>query len=367
LCSNTVLTMSLSLLSFGKYIELLIYSPSLHILYPPLCEHTSISAQRSQASAISRSGLDISRHFSYGTHQVTFSLSAIDVFDVHVPRLQLSKSGNDKQTDMAAINPSPMTDQPIGDMQDPKRALRKEIIDWWQGISEHMDRLVSSECRDELLITMISAIQEEVFVRHDNLKTVLKSLPRLPSSDDAFDDCDSPDVETTPKAAISGLPFVLTLEQDNSSELALATEPPGISLPDISRHSATSSSNHKERSSDTHAPHLLSAPQSIDNLRLLSSLRHDFQREEQKLYAQLSKTSVACLNNVRRGFLTSAKGALRRLSAWETKHLPKNAFITTSFSSRDPAWWASDCHTVPDSNIIVREGDWGSIIAFTLR
>jgi hypothetical protein len=76
---------------------------------------------------------------------VTFSFSVIDVFDVHVPRLQFCKSGNDKQTDMATASLLPAVDKPISDTGDPKRVLRKEIIDWWQDVSGHMDRLVSSE------------------------------------------------------------------------------------------------------------------------------------------------------------------------------------------------------------------------------
>lgn len=32
----------------------------------------------------------------------------------------------------------------------------------------------------------------------------------------------------------------------------------------------------------------------------------------------------------------------------------------------EPEWWNSGCHAVPGGNVIVREDDWGSIIAFTL-
>lgn len=107
-----------------------------------------------------------------------------------------------------------------------------------------------------------------------------------------------------------------------------------------------------------------------DSMSLLSGLRHAFQREEQTLYAELSRTPITSLNDVRRSFLTSARGASKRLTAWETKHsshLPKGSKKSTIPHVAEPEWWKSGCHAVPGGNVIVREDDWGSIIAFTLR
>jgi 1-phosphatidylinositol-3-phosphate 5-kinase len=72
------------------------------------------------------------------------------------------------------------------------------------------------------------------------------------------------------------------------------------------------------------------------------------------------------LNEVRRAFLSSARGAERRLQAWQKKHLiaDKNA---DKLVVQEPEWWDKTCHVVPGGNIIVREDDWGSIIAFTMR
>ena len=101
------------------------------------------------------------------------------------------------------------------------------------------------------------------------------------------------------------------------------------------------------------------------------NMRHTFQRTEQSLYAQLARTPADTLNDVRRSFLSSALGADRRLQAWQKKHLPKAVKKDSSLAKMDaaaePEWFKKSCHAAPDSNIIVREEDWGSIIAFTLR
>jgi hypothetical protein len=98
-------------------------------------------------------------------------------------------------------------------------------------------------------------------------------------------------------------------------------------------------------------------------------MRHTFQRTEQTLYAQLSRTPVSSLNDVRRSFLSAARGASRRLGAWQGKHLRSvsGGLGVEKLSLNEPEWWDKNCHAVPGSNVIVREDDWGSIIAFTLR
>lgn len=106
----------------------------------------------------------------------------------------------------------------------------------------------------------------------------------------------------------------------------------------------------------------------VDSLELLTSMRHTFQRTEQQLYTELSQTPDKSLNDIRHSFLTAARGATRRLRAWEKKHSP-NAEGTTKHSpiAPEPEWWDSRCHAVPGGSIVVRENDWGSVIAFTLR
>jgi 1-phosphatidylinositol-3-phosphate 5-kinase len=106
-----------------------------------------------------------------------------------------------------------------------------------------------------------------------------------------------------------------------------------------------------------------------DPARLLSDLRHTFQGTERVLYAQLARTQVGSLNDVRWSFRSTARVAVKRLSAWENKHLPGEARsqIRRETSITQPDWWETGCHAVPGGNVFVREDDWGSIIAYTLR
>lgn len=140
----------------------------------------------------------------------------------------------------------------------------------------------------------------------------------------------------------------------------------------------------------------------------LQKLQSSFTRTEQTLYSQLQQARVETLNDVRRNFHSSAKGLVKRLRAWQKKHLLRLAIgsrngnhkrdgerhrkmligllketfdvestATTTMGLKElvemipkceePEWWNSVCHVIPANNVIVREDDWGSLIAFTLR
>ncbi len=99
-------------------------------------------------------------------------------------------------------------------------------------------------------------------------------------------------------------------------------------------------------------------------------MRFTFQRVEQALYSQLRDTPNSTLNNVRREFHSAARGAGKRLAAWEVKHVVKDTrprLVADREAIQEPRWWHSGFHAVPGGNVIVQEEDWGSIIAFTLR
>jgi 1-phosphatidylinositol-3-phosphate 5-kinase len=105
-------------------------------------------------------------------------------------------------------------------------------------------------------------------------------------------------------------------------------------------------------------------------LGLLTKMRLTFQRIEQDLYGSLHDTPDSTLNNVRRLFHSAGVGSMRRLSAWEAKHLSKNAKDELSANRKaipQPSWWEDASHAVPGSSVVIKEDDWGSIIAFTLR
>jgi 1-phosphatidylinositol-3-phosphate 5-kinase len=195
----------------------------------------------------------------------------------------------------------------------------------------------------------------------DNPEALRKSLPRLPSVDDAYEADD--DMSITPKPTLPPLPPT----PSSSKPVPNAQSFQGV---DEALIKPPSSSPKNISPSVTPRPLPSPSPQDADPTKLLSTMRHTFQRTEQSLHFQLSRASESSLNDVRRSFLSAAKGASKRLGAWQDKHLPNKArseFKVEKLSAREPEWWNKSCHVVPGGNIIVREDDWGSIIAFTLR
>lgn len=132
-----------SLTSFAKYLELLIYSPAIHALQPPLCEHTALPGKPWSPAdlPVPRARFNILRRFSHKGRIVTLTLTEVkDIFEVKVPRLQiLRRKGADKKP--AKGSPEGLG-PPSALPSEERRALRREILRWWQGLSEHMDQLV---------------------------------------------------------------------------------------------------------------------------------------------------------------------------------------------------------------------------------
>jgi 1-phosphatidylinositol-3-phosphate 5-kinase len=174
-----------------------------------------------------------------------------------------------------------------------------------------------------------------------------KALPRLPSIDDAYEILGE---RSTPKALIAGLPD--TSEPDDcSTPLATPREPA------LDKRLPTDKTLPRDKALPANAP------------RLLLKLRYTFQQQEQDLYAELARTPATALNDVRRSFRSSAKGAARRLHAWQDKHITSplgEKVAIRKLQAPDPAWWAPQCHAVPGGSVLVHEEDWGSIIAFML-
>ncbi|KZT66473.1 hypothetical protein DAEQUDRAFT_714832 [Daedalea quercina L-15889] len=334
------------LFSFGKYLELLIYSPALCGVTPRLCEHTA-APTHSEATSLPETRFHILRKFSCRSRTVTFSLSTVeDIFELKVPRLQIIRRRQlEKGKDTASASSSPV--KVTSNIED-RRILRKEIMRWWQGLSERMDQL------------------EENFVRKADT-TRVKALPRLPSEDDAYDSLVEAS-QATPKASLSRLPSssstptVTMAREENNASTGNTTSSKTITLSDLSTPSVSSDSVISSKAASVRS--------GGDEMQLLTGLRHSFQRQEQDLYVELSRTPTASLNNVRRSFIAAAKGASRRLSAWEAKHSSSIAKDMRKKLGRpsmvEPEWWQSGCHAIPGGNVIVKEDDWGSIIAFTL-
>ena len=126
-----MLTVSSSLFSFAKFLELLFYSPTICTLSHTLCTHTSPSG--SASSSLPASRFNIIRHFSHKSYRVSFTLSPTDdIYDLIMPKLQFTKGGWVEKPPQAT---------PAADDTD-KKELRQEIKHWWQAISEHLDKMV---------------------------------------------------------------------------------------------------------------------------------------------------------------------------------------------------------------------------------
>ncbi|KAG7092023.1 hypothetical protein E1B28_008405 [Marasmius oreades] len=348
---------------------------------------------------------NIVRHFSNRTHTVSFFVDKIDeVFELRVPRVQvirgISVLGPHHTQEGTASTTGGVNDEIEHEDEVEKKKLRREIKVWWEGVADHVDMLESRLATES----------------QDSYNSSRKSLPRLPSSDDAYNDFDEVQVPTampTPKRdGLPGSPITPTGKpayfsgsaENKSVETEDVVTPKGTpkqtrpALPSMPSKDSIASEASLSSSSITSVPSSSSSTEESikDPTLLLSNLRQTFHRTEQSLYTQLSKTPTGSLNEVRRAFLSAAKGVERRLGAWQKKHTGLGLKVVNvkagkdkggqnetakrdremvksrkdqnklSLCVREPEWWDKSCHVVPGGNIIVREDDWGSIIAFTL-
>ena len=221
-------------------------------------------------------------------------------------------------------------------------------------------------------------------MERDDTDTLLtqKSLPRLPSTDDAYDifhlpstDSRSPVLSTlAPPPPPPSTPYTPSPDtnegyvEDTFTTVAattseLTTVPTANSSSQGSSSSSTPTSTISTASSTNQPP----TPLKDNSEKLLMALRHNFHQIEQSLYTLLAKTSDDSLNEARSTFLSTGRGTQKRLSAWQKKHLGPKAKLVGDLVAEEPVWWGKNCHVVPRGNIIIRDNDWGSIIAHTLR
>ncbi|KAG2002409.1 1-phosphatidylinositol-3-phosphate 5-kinase [Coprinopsis cinerea AmutBmut pab1-1] len=323
------------LFSFGKFLEVLIYSPLVQNITPTICPHTSVPSR-----TLSDLRFNIIRNFATSQGSISFSLSSVeDIFELRVPRIQISKLA---ERISRTPTESSVTSLELPSTEDEKKALRKEIRRWWEGVSDHIDSL------EEIL----SDPDTRQNPRH-------KSLPRLPSADDAYDvfEGDPSSVPLPPATAVTPAPVVPSPQGDYfGSHISEAKT-------DATGESVSSGGSESTVTTPAVGP---SIPPKDDSAQRLAALRQYLQRLEQSLYIQLANTPLSSLNDVRRSFLSAAKGTQKRLAAWQKKHLGSKVSMVRQLEGNEPEWWKKGCHAVPGANIIVREDDWGSIIAFTL-
>lgn len=93
-------------------------------------------------------------------------------------------------------------------------------------------------------------------------------------------------------------------------------------------------------------------------------------RKRDDLLQSIHITPLTCLNDVRRRFKSEANKSKRMVEAWLQKffkplNLASGSHLT-EIGLQPLDWWDPRCHAVPGSRYIVKDGDWGTIIASTL-
>lgn len=147
-----------SMTSFGKFLELVIYSNSFATLQPTLCEHTTDNPEAEEAGSpiqapkrypvpsLPKNRFNIRRHFEHRRHVLSFSSAPLDssVFEVKIPRVQIVKTPAEVKKALSVPQNAaskPPSDVEISEEQERDR-LRLEITYWWGGLKDHVVKLV---------------------------------------------------------------------------------------------------------------------------------------------------------------------------------------------------------------------------------
>ncbi|KAF8584543.1 hypothetical protein K439DRAFT_1633470 [Ramaria rubella] len=317
------------LFSFAKYLELLIWSPILSSL--SLCDHISSPTPRTPLAGdrpLSGSRFHILRHFAHKGHILTLTLTSLhdELYDVRLPKLQIISGSIPKEEKHLSDAKKRQENE------EERQALETEMSDWWHEIKIKLDKLESF-------------LEKEI---RQSLES--KDLPPLPASDEEASDDETSSQQ--PSLSMNAQGPGLT-----STSGLLTTSHPG----------QPRSSNVKScRPAAPYPPgSSLSFRQSRKQLR---QLRISFQRTEDSLRRQARDTPISSLNDLRRAFRSTAQGASKRLTAWQVKHTPGASVdaFHGRVTSAEPEWWSNTCYAVPGGRVVVREGEWGSVIAFTL-
>ena len=115
------------------------YSTTISTLNSFLCDHTTPSNKNSPDLSASR--LNIIRHFSTVSVDVSFTLSKIeDIFELKAPRLQIVRDTEKSSIPQTLLGKKEKSEE---DEARPKKELRREIKKWWEGVADHIDKIVS--------------------------------------------------------------------------------------------------------------------------------------------------------------------------------------------------------------------------------
>jgi len=107
-----------------------------------------------------------------------------------------------------------------------------------------------------------------------------------------------------------------------------------------------------------------STGQTTGSMSSLANLKDMIASAETALYKQLGRSSLEELGEIRRAFISSASDTYQRL---QSSIPPGLEGAIPDILPTLPEWWTPKTHCLPNCSVIVRESEWGSIIAFTLR
>ncbi|CAE6458983.1 unnamed protein product [Rhizoctonia solani] len=351
------------LFSLAKFLELLIYSPSISSLDTSICPHTASSRH------------SIIRHFSHSGWMVSFETSEVrDVYEVKVPKVRILRTPMRTGHGMSDV----AADERV------RSELRLQITDFWKGVKDHLDELESyleaREANPEIAHKRLPTTPPDTDTETEDLprvprkkSTLPPTLPRKSSQPSLAKVSKMPGL--TRSVSMQGSSLRRGLSPRRLSPLSTPTPPPPPPPPPPAEQQRRNS-NMVVTPVPLVAPpptalpistSCLFPPSAVDRA-LLKSLRAQLSLNERELYDSLSHAGSGALNDVRRQFIMFGRGAVNRIKAWERKHAPEvqGSGAIREVKSSEPWWWGKDTHVIPGCDIIVREGDLGSIIAFTL-
>ncbi|KDN36345.1 hypothetical protein RSAG8_10912, partial [Rhizoctonia solani AG-8 WAC10335] len=347
------------LFSLAKFLELLIYSPNISSLDTPICAHTTSSRHA------------ILRYFSHAGWMLAFETSEVrDVYEVKVPKVRMLR------TPVRALHGVDIA------MDDRVRSdLRLQITGFWKGVKDYLNELESyletREINPEIAHKRLpttppdSDTETEGQPRIPRKKSAARpALPRKASQPALAKVSQFPTL--TRSASMQGSSLRRGPSPRRLSPLSSPTPPPPPPPPPPTQQLQKDSNLATPvplapPPTALSAPDPLFPPSAIDRA-LLQSLRVQLLSHERELYDSLSHVGPGTLNDVRRQFIMHGRGAVNRIKAWEKKHAPEvmGSSMIREIKCPEPWWWGKDTHVVPGSDVIVKEGDLGSIIAFTL-
>lgn len=326
--------MNFSLISFGKFIELVVYDRQLQTSSSTLCDHVDENPHC------------LSYNFAYHDWVLTLSRSKTSaVMDIQVPWLQINKAERSTKTNSWSIADQDVFQcGPVGQQStDDVALLTRQITDWFGGLTNHLRKVVGGA---SILI--------------------FSSLIHMPLQSDTLELFQSDILfgASTPSSSASCPP---TWDSEAADENAATPKPGFANLPPSEESLIT------KDSLSIHSDSEATSSQPSDTggaLVRLEKLKDQTQHRQQELLQLLQLNPLTHLNDIRRRFKSEASHLKRMIEGWLCKYFkPLNLASgqhLMQISLQTPDWWDSKCHAVPGSRFVVKDGDWGTIIASTL-